>query len=261
MMRISLGRRVFGLAAIGFGIVTLVWQDFNTWQQIAALGNISHRAVLADIVGTIEILGGLAIQWPKTARVSAAALGAIFLAFALLWVPRLAAQPLVYDGWGNLFEQLSQVAGAVIVFGTIGRGDSARTTKTAWIGYVLFGICVVSFTLEQLLNLSATASFVPKRIPPGQMFWAITTTIALGLSAVALLTGRVALLASRLLTLMLAGFGLLVWFPALLAGPHAIFNWAANAENWAITGAAWIVTDFLGERQRVKNATARFRER
>lgn len=248
MMRISLGRRVFGLAAIGFGVVTLVWQDFNSWQQIAALGNIAHRAVLADVVGTIEIFGGLTIQWPKTARVGATTLGAIFLAFALLWVPQIVRAPMVYDGWGNLFEQLSQVSGAVIVFGTIGRG-SEKTTKAAWTGYILFGICVVSFTLEQLLNLSATASFVPKWIPPGQMFWAVATTILLGLAAVALLTGRVALPASRLLTLMLAGFGLLVWLPTPFAEPHTIFNWAANAENWAITGAAWIVADFLGRRR------------
>src|SRR5208283_1370614 len=75
-------------------------------------------------------------------------------------------------------------------------------------------ICVVSFTLEQFFYLSGTAAFVPKWIPPGQMFWAITTTIALALAAIALLSGRSALLASRLLTVMLVGFGLLVWLPA-----------------------------------------------
>jgi hypothetical protein len=101
--------------------------------------------------------------------------------------------------------------------------------------------------LEQLFYLSATADFVPKWIPPGQMFWAITTTIAFALAAIALLSGRSALLASRLLTAILIGFGLLVWLPALFADPHKLINWAGNAENRAISGAAWIVTDFLSQ--------------
>jgi hypothetical protein len=49
---------------------------------------------------------------------------------------------------------------------------------------------VVSFTLEQLAYLSGTAEFVPKWMPPGQMFWAVVTTIAFTLAAVALLSGR-----------------------------------------------------------------------
>ena len=54
-----------------------------------------------------------------------------------------------------------------------------------------------------------------------------------------------ALLASRLLTVMLIGFGLLVWLPAPFADPHKLINWAGNAQNLAITGAAWVVADYL----------------
>jgi uncharacterized membrane protein YphA (DoxX/SURF4 family) len=246
-MRIRLGRHVFGFAAILFGIVTLFWHDFNTWQQISPLGNLPHREILAYVVATIEILGGLAIQWSKTARAGAIALGSIFLVFALLWVPRIIAEPRVFDRYGNFFEQFSQVAGALIVYGTTGRSDSKRASREAWIGYTFFGICVVSFTLEQLIYLSATADFVPKWIPPGQMFWAITTTILFALAAIALLSGRSALWASRLLTAMLMGFGLLVWLPAPFADPHKLINWAGNAENLAIAGAAWVVADFLAD--------------
>jgi uncharacterized membrane protein YphA (DoxX/SURF4 family) len=105
----------------------------------------------------------------------------------------------------------------------------------ARLGYIFFGICVVSFTLQQLVYLSGTASFVPKWIPPGPMFWAIVTTIAFALAAIALLSGRSALVAARLTTAMLIGFGLLVWLPAPFADPHKIINWAGNAQNLAIT--------------------------
>ena len=49
-MRLYLGRHVFGLAAVGFGVFALVWHDFNIWQQIRALGNVPHREILVYIV-------------------------------------------------------------------------------------------------------------------------------------------------------------------------------------------------------------------
>jgi uncharacterized membrane protein YphA (DoxX/SURF4 family) len=254
MARIYLGRHIYGLAAVAFGIITLVWHDFNNWQQIRALGNVPHHEILVYIAAAIEIFGGVAIQWPRTARDGAFALGSIYLIFALLWVPRIVAEPLVFDPWGNFFEQFSLVAGALIVYAW-SRGGSERPATAARLGYIFFGICVVSFTMEQLVYLSGTAAFVPKWIPPGQMFWAIATTIALALAAIALLSGRSALLASRLLTAMLIGFGLLVWLPAPFADPHKMINWAGNAQNLAITGAAWIVADFLSPKHSTSMGT------
>jgi hypothetical protein len=79
----------------------------------------------------------------------------------------MVAEPRVYDRWGNFFEQFSLVSGALLVYGAFSGDDSAPAAKVARIGYICLGICVVSFTLEQLFYLSGTASFVPKWIPPG----------------------------------------------------------------------------------------------
>jgi uncharacterized membrane protein YphA (DoxX/SURF4 family) len=249
MTRFYLGRHIYGFAAFVFGVITLVWHDFNNWQQIEALGHVPHREILVYISAAIQILGGVAIQWPRTARAGAFALGSIYLIFAVLWVPRIAAEPLVFDRWGNFFEQFSLVSAALIVYASLSPRDSERPRRTERIGYLFFGICVVSFTIEQLVYLSGTAAFVPRWIPPGQMFWAITTTIAFALAAIAILSGRSALLASRLLTAMLVGFGLLVWLPAPFEDPHKMINWAGNSQNLAITGAAWIVGDFLSQKR------------
>lgn len=242
-----MGRYVYGAAAIAFGVITLVWHDFNGWQQIRPLGNVPHREILVYLAVAIELFGGITILWSRTARAGALVLGAIYLIFALLWVPYIVATPRVYDRWGNFFEQFSIVSGALVVYGLASQSDAARAARLVRIGYICFGICVISFTLEQLVYLSGTAAFVPKWIPPGQIFWAITTTIALSLAAIALLSGRSAVLASRLLTVMLIGFGLLVWLPRPFADPHQLINWAGNAQNLAITGAAWIVADFLSQ--------------
>jgi hypothetical protein len=65
-----------------------------------------------------------------------------------------------------------------------------------------------------------------------------------------------ALLASRLTTAMLLGFGLLVWLPALLADPHSFLNWSESTETLAIAASAWIVADFLGHRRSAVSAPA-----
>ncbi|HVB35624.1 MAG TPA: hypothetical protein VND42_00170 [Candidatus Acidoferrales bacterium] len=253
-MKYSLGCYVYGLATIGSGICALVWHNYD------ALAAVPHRGMLIYILAIIEILGGVAVQlpvlWPGTARAGAVALGAIYFFFALLGVPLIIQHPLVYNNFGNFFEQFSYVSGALILYAYPGPIAPARTARLAQIGYYSFGICVVSFALEQLFYLSATASLVPKWIPPGQMFWAIATTSAFALAAIALLTGFMALLASRLNTAMLVGFGLLVWLPALFANPHSFVNWSEGLETLAIAASAWIVADFLSRRRPAESAPA-----
>ena len=244
----NLGRHVFGLAALGFGVIAWTWHDFDEWQQLRSLWNVPAGPTLVHIAATGQIIGGIALQGRRTAWLGAMLLGIVYACFAARWLPLIIAAPLRYDGWGNMFEQLSLVSGALIIYASAagGAGRSPRISKT---GYYLFGLCVVSFTLEQWVFLQGTAGFVPKWIPPGQMFWAIATTIALALGAAAILSGYLALLAARLLTLMFVLFGLLIWVPRLLADPDQHINWGGNAQNFAIAAAAWIVTDFLASRR------------
>ena len=74
-------------------------------------------------------------------------------------------------------------------------------------------------------------------------FWAILTTIAFALAAVAILMNRQARLALRLMTFMLALFGMLVWIPRLIAHPETHLNWSEFGLTFLITGAAWMVAD------------------
>jgi hypothetical protein len=232
----NLGRHVFGVASLAFGLITLAWHDYNDWHQ---LRYIVYAAAAA------QIFGGAAIQFRRTAKTGASVLGAAYLIFAFLCVPGIVAKPQIYNSWGNLFEQFSLVTGATIVCARLSSAWSRETLHR--IGRILFGICAASFTLEQAIYLNATANLVPKWVPPSQMFWAVTTTFLFALAAVALLANRMALLAARLLTLMVVSFGLLVWVPLVLSDPHNHTNWSENAETFAIAGAAWILADLLGE--------------
>jgi hypothetical protein len=232
----NLGRHVFGVAALVSGLITLACHDYNEWPQLRL---IVYAAAAA------EILGGAVIQFRRTAKTGASVLGAAYLVFVLLCVPGIVAKPQIYNSWGNFFEQFSLVIGAAIVYARLSSAWSPETLHRT--GRILLGICVASFTLEQAFYLRATATLVPKWIPPSQMFWAVTTTVLFALGAVALLANRMALLAARLLTAMVVGFGLLVWVPLIFSDPHSHTNWSENAETFAIAGAAWILADLLGE--------------
>ncbi|HEY8321606.1 MAG TPA: hypothetical protein VIG46_07470 [Candidatus Baltobacteraceae bacterium] len=227
----SLGRYAYGIAAIGLGVCALLWHDFSGWQQLAAWGAAPMRDALADIVAAIAILGGLAVLWPRTVRTGSLALGALALTISLLALPAIVRQPLVYNGYGNFFEQFSFVAGAALLYG-----------RSAWARYA-FGLCVISFALEQAFYLHETASLVPAWIPPGQTFWAVATTVAFALAGIALLAGRMARLAARLTAAMVAGFGILVWVPALFAHPRSFFGWSEAIETLGIAAVAWIVAE------------------
>jgi hypothetical protein len=232
----SLGRHVFGVAALAFGVITLAWHEYNGW----------HLPIyIVYPAAAAEIFGGAAIQFRRTAKAGAAVLGAAYLAFALACVPAIIAAPRIYNSWGNFFEQFSLLTGAAIVYARLSSAWSRETLNR--IGRILLGICAASFALEQAFYLHATAGFVPKWLPPSQMFWAIATTVAFALAAVALLANRMALLATRLLTTMLVMFGLLVWMPLVISDPHNHTNWSETAETFAIAGAAWILADLLGE--------------
>ena len=244
-MKIRVGHNVFGLAAIVYGIVILVWH------QIDAFGNLTHPAILIYGVGVAEFLGGLALQWPRTMRLGAQAVGAVFSIFALYWIVQIVRTPLVFDPWGIFGEQFSIALGGVLIFASTMPADPQRAAMITKAAYTGFGICVVTFALYQLSELTYTAGLVPKWIPPSQMFWAVATTVLFALAAVALLSGRLALLAAQLLTAMLVLFGILVWLPAIFANPRKMSNWQEFAANLAIAASSWIVADFLWQPNRV----------
>lgn len=231
----GLGRRLFGVAAAALGAVALLWPGHSDWHRFP---------YLVYAMGAAQVAGGAAILFRRSAKLGAAVLAAVYLVASLLCVPRIVAGPQIYNNWGNFFEPFALLTGAALVYAGLSPAWAAKSVNR--IGGILLGLCSASFAAEQAVYLGVTAQFVPKWVPPGQTFWAIATTAAFALAAVALLTNLLPLLTSRLLTLMLAGFGLLVWVPLLFADPHNPTNWSEGAETFAIAGATWILADFLG---------------
>jgi hypothetical protein len=189
----------------------------------------SHR-----LLAILQIVAGAGLLLPWTASGGALILVAIYVWFSLINIPGMFAKPNDYARYVDFFEEFAVVCGAAIVLA------AARFATLARLG---MGICAISFAWAQVVYLQFTAQLVPAWIPPNQMFWTILTTVAFALAGVAMLINVRAALAMRLMALMLAFFGLLVWVPQLIAKPGALGNWSEFALNYLIAAAAWTLAE------------------
>jgi hypothetical protein len=236
------GRIVFGASAVLFGVIALMWHDPETWQNLRQIWSLPFGIAIGSCLMIFLIAGGIAMPYPRTSHPASVILCIVFVCFSLACIPGIMKAPSSYDQYGSFFEQFSLLCGAVALYAAT-EANAARAASLGRLARLGLGACAISFTLGQMFYLRFTADLVPRWIPPNQMFWAILTTIAFALAALAILTNRKARLATRLMTLMLALFGLLVWFPRLIAHPEAHLNWSEFALTFLIAGAAWMVAD------------------
>jgi uncharacterized membrane protein YphA (DoxX/SURF4 family) len=238
---------VYGVAALVLGLIGLHWGDFATvWQPVSP--SVPFRIGLAYAAALALTLGGTAVLFRRSAVAGSLALGLVFLGVALPWLRRVVHYPLLAGTWLGFFEELSLVLAAVVVCVTVPsaaavRPGNAQRVLTA--ARILLGVCALSFGVAHFAALPQTAAMVPPWLPPGQRAWAIVTGVCHLLAGAALISGIEAVLAARLLAVMLVGFGVLVWAPMLAATPGAHMTWAGNAVNLAIAGAAWVVADAI----------------
>ena len=236
------GRMVFGAAAVLFGVIALMWHDADTWQTLSQIWSLPFGTIIGGCLMIGQIAGGIGMQHPRCARSASILLGMIYLLFSLACIPGIVAAPGAYEHYGSFFEQFSALCGAIALYAA-SEANAARALAFGRAARRGLGLCAISFTLSQVFYLSVTARLVPKWIPPNQTFWAIFTTLAFALAAISILTNRQARLAIRLMTLMLALFGVLVWVPRLMAHPAVHLNWSEFDLTFLITGAVWMVGD------------------
>jgi len=236
-------RIVFGAAAVWFGVIALMWHDADTWQNLQHIWGLPFGNIIGGSLMTAQIAGGIGIQYPRTARLASVVLGAVYLCFSLACIPDIIAASNIYERYGgSFFLFCSLLCGAMALYAAT-EPKAARAVVFARLARLGLGVCAISFALGQIFLARETAQLVPKWIPPNQMFWAILTTAAFGVAATAILLNRQARFAMRLMMLMLALFGVMVWIPQLIAHPRAHFNWSECVLTFLVTGAAGVVAD------------------
>jgi uncharacterized membrane protein len=249
---LSPGFLLYGAAAAFLGLIGFAWDDFATeWQHVKQ--TIPFHGALAYLTAALELVGGVALFRRASARWGAGLVTLVYSVFALIWVCAIFGTPLVWDPWGNTFEELSIVISGAAVFAFLSPPGSPWHRRTAVLSR-LYGICPISFGLTHFIFLSACASWVPAWLPFGGVFWTIATGTCFLLAAFAILTGILAGLASRLNAVMIVCFEVLIWVPKLAGAPHDHFMWSGNGICIALAGGAWAVADLLNRSPRPYSA-------
>ena len=243
MKTASYGQVIFGAAAVLFGVIALMWHDVDTWQNLQHIWSLPLGTLIGRCLMAVQIAGGIGILFRRTARLASVGLCVVYLCFSLACVPDIIAATNIYDRLGGSFFLFLSLFCAAIALYAASEPDGARARVFGRLARFGLGVCAISFALGQAVLLRQTAGLVPKWIPPNQMFWAVLTTVAFALAAIAILINRRARLAMRLMALMLAVFGMLVWVPHVIARPHAHFIWSECVLTFLVTGAAWVVAD------------------
>jgi hypothetical protein len=243
MKTASYGRIVFGASAILFGVIAMMWHDADTWQNLQHIWSLPLGAIIGACLMSAQIAGGIGIQHPRTARLASRVLCFVYLCFALACIPDIVAATNIFERYGGSFFQYFSLLCGAIALDAANEANAAMAIVFGRLVRIGLGVCAISFTLGQALLPRDTAQLVPEWIPPSQMFWVILTTAAFGLAAIAILINRQARLAMRLMALMLALFGAMVWVPRLIAHPASHSNWSECVLTFLIAGAAGVVAD------------------
>lgn len=230
MLRESSARIAFAASTVLFGVIAILWHDVETWQSLYGILRLPFGAIVGDVLMVALLASAVVLAAPAGARMGSISLGALYAIFTLACIPAIVSAPRAFDAYDGFFEQVAILCGATAVL----------APSAARIG---LGLSAVSFAAAQIVYFGVTAAMVPAWIPFGQTFWAVLTTAAFGLAAIALIFNLRARLAAALTASMVAAFGVLVWIPQLASHPGAHGNRSEFALTCLIASAYFRLSD------------------
>ncbi len=260
----KLGIWSYGLGTILTGILNLAWGAFDSSHQpIQALGiSLPAQHVLAYVIGIWLIAAGVAILFPGTRKIAAIASAAVYLLFVGFWVARYSAGvyppgrriSFVLSTCFALAQQLLLMAPAVLLSWAASPNSLVQkraAIATRW----MLGVPPILFGVFHLVGLHGFASIVPHWIPFAT-FWAAFTGVAFILAGCAICSGKLDVLALKLLALMLLLFEPLVEIPPIFTRLHHQPTWGAAVYNITAIGACLIFAAYLTHRDRERHGPA-----
>jgi uncharacterized membrane protein len=240
---LDLGRPMIAVGLLGFGALTLIYDDFGLdWQRVPDW--VGARGVLAYVAGAIEVVAALALLPRRTAALASF----VLTPYTLLWVLLLDVPPLlsnlgVEGAWLSVGERTELFAGVWILAITLARAQNSATLEqftndqALRVARIVFGLALIPVGLSHLVYPEAV-SLVPGWLPC-RICWLYATGIGHIAAGGALLVSVLPRLAAVMEAAMMSSFVLLVHVPRVVASPHSRVEWTMLCIATAFSGAAW----------------------
>src|SRR6516225_8725445 len=113
MKGVQYGRLAFGIAAVLFGVIALMWHDADTWQALTKIWSLPSGTIIGECLMVTQIAGGIGLLYPRTVRWASIILSVVYVLFSLACIPGIVAAPTNFGQYDGFFEQFSLVGGAI----------------------------------------------------------------------------------------------------------------------------------------------------
>lgn len=230
---------VFGIQYFQFGKYTGGLPPVPPWAPGGAVG--------AYLVAVILLTAAISLAINKEARISALAIGGLFL-FCVLFLQLQHFSAVVHNGNDRTraFEPFA-LAGALFVLaallpgGTSGAATGITSSKNLVLfGRVIFGVSMVIFGWQHFLYAAFLATLIPAWLP-GHLFWIYFTGTGMIAAGLAITFNVMGGIASYGLALMFGLWVLVLHGPRVLAQPHNGDEIASLFVALAFCGASLII--------------------
>jgi uncharacterized membrane protein len=233
------GMIAMGIAGLRFGSIMGMLQEIPAW--VPARTSIPYAACV------LMLAGGIGLVFERSATLAAR----VLLVYSAAWVvllslPTAFREPLVVNSWASMAHITLFVAAAWILAASLPSSPGGSMWSVAGgargirFAQILFGLSLPPLGLAHFAYFELTAPIIPAWIP-FHTFWAYFTGAAMIVAGFAVLASILPRLAATLQAVMLAGFTVLVWPPAIAVAPTAARPWTALAISWACAVSAWVV--------------------
>lgn len=235
----KIGRLIFAIATVGYGILHFVYGDFIMGRAPAWPSEIPGQLPWAYLSGILLVILGIAIAAGKKPRI--AAIGIAVMVFFWAFFRHIIAG---HWAWGgeitNTFKALNKFAGALAVAGSLPAAAHIftdkftrainRTDSFLHLGRIGLGAFMIISGIQHFMFVDFVSQLIPAWIP-GKIYWTYFT-------GVALIAGGAGLQLNKTLkpAAILSGIMIFTWF-LILHIPRAVFELGSGSEWIGVVGS------------------------
>jgi uncharacterized membrane protein len=239
-----LGRRMFAVAFIAFGLLQFLYRDFVPGRPPAWPERLYGGWIWAYASGACFVVAGAAMLVGRHSRPAALSIAVLVFAWAVTRnFPIALADPSFGGAWTRLGKAVALCGGALAVAASARQGDHRRMAALAIVGRFALGVFLINSGVQHFLFAEFVATLVPTWIP-GARLWTYFAGVALIAGGLGLIVARTTRIAGFSVALMLFTWLCILHIPrALAAGPANQRNeWTAVFEALAFAGIALVLT-------------------